>query len=453
VKELPGGFSERGALARAPLWGGLSLLFLIPLSWPVRALSEGTRADRLWVFVLFALLFAGALGVFLLCRRAPISFRTALAAAAVLAAALLVRAACLDHRTNDYDAFLSHWVSYLRAHGGFSSLATLPSDYNVPYLYLLSFFAALPLRDLYLIKFASVAADVLLAFAVCALGRRLGVGDERRLALLALVLMAPTVWLNSAFWAQCDAMYTLFVVLCLHFIVGKRPGAAMSMAGLALAFKLQAVFFFPVLAILLFRRRIRWVHALWCPGAFFAVSLPALFVGRPLVSLFSVYYTQMNQYSQYLNLNAPSLFAWLPDTAPTAPFFMAGIACAALFALFLFYRFSDPAQPLPDRSLAALSFLCCVGLPWMLPSMHERYFYMADVFSLLYVMLQPRRWYLAPLTLYASYAGYHAYLFQAYLPFSMWLPALLLLPVVAHLTREMLSIRARAAPGPAQDNG
>jgi Gpi18-like mannosyltransferase len=440
VKEWPGGFSAGGVIPQASLWGGLSLLFLIPLSWPVRALSEGTQTDRFWVFALFALLFAGTLGAFLLRRRTPVSLRTALTAAVILAAALLVRAACLDHRTNDYDAFLSHWVSYFRAYGGFSALATLPSDYNVPYLYLLSFFAALPLRDLYLIKLASVAADLLLAFAVCALGRRLGLGDEHRLGLMALVLMAPTIWMNSALWAQCDVIYTLFVVLCLYFVLGEQPGAAMAVAGLALAFKLQAVFFFPVLAILLFRRRIRWVHALWCPGAFLAVSLPALLVGRPFAQLFSIYYTQVNQYSRYLNLNAPSLFALVPDTAPTAPFFMAGLACAALFVLLLFYRFSDPARPLSDRTLVALSFLCCVGLPWVLPSMHERYFYMADVFSLLYVMLQPRRWYLAPLTLYASYAGYHAYLFGSHLPFAMWLPALLLLPVVYHLTKEMMSI-------------
>ncbi|MDR0381098.1 MAG: hypothetical protein LBH86_03790 [Oscillospiraceae bacterium] len=447
MKERPGGLLERDVIPRASLWGGLSLLFLIPLSWPVRALSEGGRADRLWVFVFFGLLFAGALGVFLLRRRAPVSLRTALAAAAILAAALLVRAACLDHRTNDYDAFLSYWVSYLREYGGFSALATLPSDYNVPYLYLLSLFAAIPLRDLYLIKLASVAADVLLAFAVCALGRRLGLGGEHRLGLLALTLMAPTVWMNSAFWAQCDAMYTLFVVLCLCFILGERPAAAMVMAGLAVAFKLQAVFFFPVLAILFFRRRIRWVHALWCPVAFLVVSLPALLVGRPFASLFSVYYTQVNQYSQYLNLNAPSLFALVPDTAPTAPFFMAGLACAALFAGFLFYRFSDPARPLSGESLVTLSFLCCVGLPWMLPSMHERYFYMADVLSLLYVMLRPRRWYLAPLTIYASYAGYHAYLFGAYLPLSMWLPALLLLPVVCLLTKEVMSVGRRTVDG------
>jgi Gpi18-like mannosyltransferase len=49
-------------------------------------------------------------------------------------------------------------------------------------------------------------------------------------------------------------------------------------------------------------------------------------------------------------------------------------------------------------------------VPFFLPRMHERYFYLADVISLLYAFYNPRRWYLPVLIILASTLSYMPYL-------------------------------------------
>lgn len=422
--------------ARLLFFAGFIAVFSGGVSLLTQSLTHGGARDRLLMTLLLTALFAGAM--FFVCARRPSLTLPALCmTAVVLMLALCLRAASLDHVTGDYADFLSRWVSTLREGGGFSSISSLQSDYNVPYLYILAIFSYLPFDDLYLIKFVSILADVLLAFAVTSLGRRLDLSENRRLLLLGAVLFTPTVWLNGAFWGQCDSVYALFVILSLLAAVDRRPVMTVAMAALAFSFKLQAVFFFPFLVVLFLWKRIKIRHLPVFPAVYLAVCVPALFVGRPFASLFTIYGRQVGQYSSHLNLNSPSVFAIVSQDAPKEPFFAAGLFAAALFVLYLFYYSLQKAgTSVSGRTLVTLALVFCVGVPWLLPSMHDRYFYLADVLSVLYVMYVPRRWYVAAMTVYASYAGYHAYLMRQNLYLSMWMPALLMGAVIALLLMD-----------------
>ena len=57
--------------------------------------------------------------------------------------------------------------------------------------------------------------------------------------------MLPTVITKSAYWAQCDAIYSAFVILTLAFLYKQKFIYAFIFLGLALAFKLQAIFIVP----------------------------------------------------------------------------------------------------------------------------------------------------------------------------------------------------------------
>ena len=63
------------------------------------------------------------------------------------------------------------------------------------------------------------------------------------------VLMLPSVFFNSAYWAQCDAIYAFFSVLSVLCVMKKRDLLAILCAAVAFQFKLQAVFLFPFLFI------------------------------------------------------------------------------------------------------------------------------------------------------------------------------------------------------------
>ena len=56
------------------------------------------------------------------------------------------------------------------------------------------------------------------------------------------------------------------------------------------------------------------------------------------------------------------------------------------------------------------SLVSAVALPFFLPHMHERYFYMADVLSIVYATMRPSRWYLPVLIIGASFFSYMAFL-------------------------------------------
>ena len=68
-----------------------------------------------------------------------------------------------------------------------------------------------------------------------------------------------------------------------------------------------------------------------------------------------------------------------------------------------------------DRAVLALCLLFAIGIPFLLPHMHERYFYGADILSLVLAFSVPVSFPTALLVQFASLLGYHAYLKMRYL--------------------------------------
>jgi amino acid transporter len=70
---------------------------------------------------------------------------------------------------------------------------------------------------------------------------------------------------------------------------------------------------------------------------------------------------------------------------------------------------------LNDKAILALSLLFAIVIPFFLPHMHERYFYGADILSLILAFAVPWTFPAALLVQFASLLGYHAYLKMRYL--------------------------------------
>lgn len=349
--------------------------------------------------------------VFLLFRMNLIRDLRAFAFVIALAAgAAALRVFPLDFESNDYTAFLSEWVKFFRARGGFPGLRERIGDYNFPYLYFLAFFSILPLEDLYLIKLLSIAFDLMVAVYVLLL---VSLNNKKPLALLSaffLPLYLPTVWVNSALWAQCDSIYTAFGLMGLYYGLKGRPWLSVAAAALAFSFKLQIIFLLPIYAILLIARKIRMRHLGMFPLTYLVTVLPALLLGRPLIDVVKIYTNQVGTYSAYLTLNAPSIYALFPRTENAAFFSPAGIlGASALLVFLLYYSFLRRAL-LTDRAILLMAAFMVIAVPFLLPSMHERYFYLADVLSVVTAFLIPRRFYLPLLTQYGSWSGYSNYL-------------------------------------------
>lgn len=333
--------------------------------------------------------------------------------ALALCAAFAVRAYFFDFRSGDYNTFLVHWVEYFRQNGGFSGLAGSIGNYNIPYLYFLALFSYTDINDLYLIKLLSVAFDVVLAFAVMKLTGVFTRSAPKRLAAFLVTLLLPTVILNGAKWGQCDSIYTAFAVLSLWLVLSGRPKLSMAAMALSFGFKLQAVFIMPVFLVMLFAKKIRFRELFIFPLTYVLLILPAIIAGRPPMDALLLYFNQAETVGSALNYNSPSLFALIPGNINAPAASAAGIAAAFAFLGLIFLWTWHRRQNLTNEALLFVTLLIVAGVPFLLPHMHDRYFFMTDVLTLVPAVLYLGFLPMPALASFASLICYESY-FSSY---------------------------------------
>ena len=368
-------------------------------------------------FVVYLLLALEALLALLGLRRAGcLKGKGAWAVSVLLLLlAFAARAYVFDYETLDYQNFLTKWVDYFRANGHFRALNRSVGNYNIPYLYFLAFFSLLPIRDLYLIKLLSTGFDVLLAWSAMKLLGRFTQKNGVLLACFFTVLCLPTVFLNSAVWAQCDSSYAALLLLALYLALDERPAASMICAALAFGFKLQAVFVLPVFAVLWMAGKFKWQHFLLFPASYVLLVLPAVLLGRPFWETVTLYLSQTGSIGSALNYNSSSIFAILRHVADPERASRIAVAAAFGYMLILLIVCYVNRKRLSDRAVLGAAVLFAVGIPFLLPHMHDRYFFCADILS---VVLAFACWPCFPaavLVQFASLLGYHAYLKMRFL--------------------------------------
>ena len=302
--------------------------------------------------------------------------------------AFFIRAYFLYYKTWDYKDFLTKWVDFFRTHGGFKGLKYSVGNYNIPYLYFLALFSYSSISDLYLIKLLSTFFDIVLAYAAMMLVWKSGKSAYQSSICFFLVLFLPTVMLNSAVWAQCDSIFVSLALLGLELALPDQeneknghPVLSMIFIALSFGFKLQAVFIMPIWLVLWIWKKYKWYLFGVFPLTYFILILPAVLLGRPLKDAILLYADQANTVGDALNYTAPSLTALMKntDSAETISIvliFCAFAAMAAVLTVGILY-----CRKLTNSIFLKLSVLMVLVIPFLLPHMHDRYFYTADVLT------------------------------------------------------------------------
>lgn len=347
-------------------------------------------------------------------RRLPLLLQ--LLTALVTGAILLGKISLLDYVSDDYSIFLSNWIYSYSQMGLREGLGTyIGSDYSPPYLYLLLLISRV--RDFpwqYLVKAVTIAFEVLMAWVVTALAGLRVKGDGARLILFHMASLLPTVVFNGAYWSQCDVIYTSLCLTALYFGVTKRSARCMIFLGMSLSFKLQTAFFLPMLLPLWLRRDIKLRHLPLIPAAYMGMMVPALWGGKSLHHVLTVFGAQAGAYN-FITVNAPTLWQLLPleNTDVTAALYkmlggmgillgMALLVCACALVC-------SRSDRLTREGTLLFALLILGGVPFFLPKMHERYTFGADVLSLPVAALLPQKRAALPLLFgLASYICYTA---------------------------------------------
>ena len=332
--------------------------------------------------------------------------------------ALIMRYALRNVVAGDYKMFFEPWVATLReAGGGIKGLSAEFEyvDYTTPYLTILSFISICPfLNTLLLMKLVSIFFDFVAAFAVMAIVYDRTKNMTYGILGYGALLMIPTVLTNGAMWAQCDIIFTSFVLWSLYFMLKDKPAWSMAFYGIAFAFKLQTLFLAPLYVILWMKGKVKLKHFLFLPLMYVIGMIPSLLAGKSFWKLISVYFFQANgQMDIYaLSHKFPNIYQLIGTDSFLFEYADAGIWVTLGALMILMYCFARKQYEMNACLLLRMGMLLTMTVVFFLPHMHERYAILVDVMAIVYVFFDFRKLYIPVLTILCSFAGYTVYLAQ-----------------------------------------
>ncbi|MBR3772211.1 MAG: hypothetical protein IKL07_08080 [Clostridium sp.] len=327
--------------------------------------------------------------------------------------ALLLRWAGRNFLSADMYGFLMPWYETLKNAGGVKGLGEQVGDYNVLFQTLIAFMTYLPVKNIYLFKALSIIFDYLLAFScawmVSDLTGRKKFGSMFQVVYM-VILFLPTVLLNSAWWGQCDVIYSFFVILMLYYLYKEKYLGAFIFFGVAFAFKFQTVFLLPFVICYYFYKKAFSICYLGISVAVFWFSgIIAYFNGRELLDPFKIYASQTGTY-QNMFLNVSSFwmlvgdnYEWMKSLAMQMTLVLCGLGLYAVI------RKHKKMRTIEQFLNTATWFIwVCV---MFLPAMHERYTYLLDILLILLACINMKYLKYAATSVLLSLVTYGAYLF------------------------------------------
>lgn len=207
------------------------------------------------------------------------------------------------------------------------------------------------------------------------------------------VLLSLVVIIDSAAMAQCDAIYSAFIVSSLYMLMRDKYHIAFILLGFAFAFKLQAMFIMPFYLFYWFKsRKFSLLYFFYIPFVLELSGLPCLIAGRPLREVlsgaFSIYMSQagakMGLYIEY-----PSFWAFM-DVVPMGlsegydyyRWQQLIIAFTIAILALIMYYFIKSKIVLSCKNMLYIAFLLSFTTVFFLPNMMSRYGYLYIVLSI-----------------------------------------------------------------------
>lgn len=310
------------------------------------------------------------------------------------------------------------WYEEIMARGQIKSLGVQVGDYNVLYQTIISLLSYLPIEPLYLYKGLSIFFDLLTSLFV---GFYIydNNGEKNKAASViafSAIWIAPVVCLNSSLWAQCDMIYTFFILLSLNELrKGKYP-LSFIFLGIAFAFKLQAVLILPFYFLVWFKeKKFSILHFLIVPAVMWITTIPGIIGGRSLFSGFELYVYQTDEF-HWAVVNSPSI--WLSLVDNFLPDFydyiypIAMVTTLAALAGWMIYVVNAKKE-LSETAWLSFALLLTYTAVFFLPSMHERYGFIYEILGIIYLFKNRKSIIPCILLQIVSVCTYSRYLFGA----------------------------------------
>lgn len=317
-------------------------------------------------------------------------------------AGIVIRYSVIDNTNIDTNNYLIPWYDYITQNGILTALGDNFANYTPPYTYLLALITTIPIPKLIAIKIIPIVMDFINSILIFKIVNSRYLNRSISFWAAAIFWCLPSIILNSAYWGQADSFYTGFLLLTIYFLLLSRPLLAMLAFSVSVAFKLQAIFMAPLLVVLFIKpfinskdelnSKIKFWHFLLIPMVYCLLCLPAVLLGRKWSDVLVIYLEQAKTFKN-LSDYAPNPYVFIPNQY-YHPVYELGLVFAVICAcIWIALTAKNNINLVKDRLL--LATLASVAIvPFLLPKMHERYFYPADALSLVVAFFIPKLWYL-----------------------------------------------------------
>lgn len=336
---------------------------------------------------------------------------------AVSVIGILVRFVLRDIQSPDYVGFLSNWYEEIKNAASTNALRYQVGNYSMPYQTLILMLTHFSLDSLYAYKLVSSFFDFGLAILVAVLACQMTTHNKLQSACIAyaLTLLSPIVVLNSAAWAQCDALYVFFCIASIMALIHDKYFVTFFLYGVALAFKLQAIFLFPFFVVVYcIKKRFSILYFLNIILAMILCNLPNLLVGRNIKEIYWIYKKQAKQY-YFMHMNYPSFWAVMNKTGVVPEYnaykWMAILLTIAILGSLVVMIWRSKIE-LNHRNTLSIAFLLVYTCVLFLPAMHERYGFCYEVLAIIIVFFNKKTLLPFIFLLFLSCSTYGHYLFQ-----------------------------------------
>jgi len=321
---------------------------------------------------------------------------------------LKIRYSLFQYTSQDYNDYLIMWYTEIKGFGGFSALKYNIGNYTTPYMLILTILTYIPKSPLIMIKLVSVFFDYICAITGSLIVSKLFINSkfQKRCSALTytIIIFLPTIILNSSYWGQCDSIYTSFVLLTILMLIKEQYPLAFVLFGIAISFKLQAIFILPLIIILyLANKKFSILNFILIPITFIFTTIPSLVMGNSLKNIFEIYISQTNQY-EYLSLNYPNIYTFIMGKyIYFQPFgIYLTIAILGILTIIIIYN----KWEIKDVNILSIALLTSYICLYFLPSMHERYGYILDILSVVYVLIKWNQIYISISVNFISIVSY-----------------------------------------------
>ncbi|MDF2865779.1 MAG: hypothetical protein K0R72_596 [Clostridia bacterium] len=283
----------------------------------------------------------------------------------------------------DYYICLRNWYSQIIQNGKIDSLGLKIGNYSPPYILLLTIGTYITSNSLFWIKFLSLIFDIVLALYSCLIVKHFNI--NKYLKIFCYIIVLPGVVINSAVLGQCDSIYTSFVIMFVYYILKDKKRLAMFLFGIALSFKLQAIFIAPVMLYLLITKKIRILDILYVIPGFFVLMVPTMIYGKSIIEIFMIYIQQTKEYPELVR-SAPNLYSLVSlnyrEISLVLKYLISIIA--VIISIFISVKGIKKYKYKYDSNRFIIKvMLLSLIVPYILPGMMDRYFYMANIFMLI----------------------------------------------------------------------